>query len=85
MVRLGQRPINPWVGGVLFSMADSIKKTSQFFEYFKVSLIFPPKKIREQKFENALFSPGDEMCGDITSGKGHFEYPGSFRVKRMGM
>ncbi len=42
---------------------DSTKKTSQFFEFYQVFLIFSLKKIREQKFENAPFSSGNEKYG----------------------
>ncbi len=46
----------------------SLMEPSQLFEFYKVVLTPPPqkkKKIREQKFENALFSIGDETYGDV--------------------
>jgi hypothetical protein len=43
-----------------------------------VFLIFPAKKIREQKSEKAPFPFGDETYGDIAIREGHFEHPGSF-------
>ncbi len=47
-------------------------------------MIFSPKKIREDKFENTPFSIGDERKGTELSGKGCFEYPGSFRDETHG-
>jgi hypothetical protein len=60
-----------------------IEKTSQFFEFYLVFLIFSPIKT-DQKFENAPFSLGDEAYGDKTFREGVFENPGSFRDDAYG-
>ncbi len=48
-------------------------------------LIFSsPKKLREQKFENAPFSFGDETYGDNEQGTGILNTPKSFRDETYG-
>jgi hypothetical protein len=58
---------------VLLHLTDmQIKKISQFFGFLCVSDLFHIQKIGEQKFENELFSFGDEMYRDEMIREGMF-------------